>query len=109
MNRIRKKFLIVNNIENFCVCCNCDYHSGGCTISKGATRNGETCKCVYKGAWTCRGYDVGCGSHHFNICKANCRSRECCYAGGGDYGGYLSSKKKVCETFKSENVMLNYP
>nr|XP_047124678.1 keratin-associated protein 5-5-like [Hydra vulgaris] len=74
----------------FSVChsCDCDYHSGGCTISKGASKDGETCKCVYKGAWTCTGYDVGCSASQASICKAGCRSRDCCNAGGGDCGGY---------------------
>ncbi len=65
--------------------CDCNYHSGGCVISRGAA-SGNVCKCVYKGAWTCSGFEVGCPSGHH--CAGGCTSRQCCNDGGGDCGGY---------------------
>ncbi|OWA53225.1 hypothetical protein BV898_17658 [Hypsibius exemplaris] len=64
--------------------CDCDYHSGGCTISRPAAA-GNNCKCIYKGAWTCRGIEVGCSSGW--PCEQS-TSRSACLAGGGDCGGY---------------------
>jgi hypothetical protein len=80
--------------------CDCDYHSGGCTISRDVGWNSATgtfnkCKCDYKGAWTCGGDDVSCDkAHDTNGCcsptstAAHRASRLCCAEGGGDCGGY---------------------
>ena len=65
--------------------CDCDYHSGGCVISRGAPA-GSKCKCIYKGAWTCRGTEIGCDAGE--NCPGGCRSKKCCNAANGDCGGY---------------------
>ncbi|EFY96291.1 hypothetical protein X797_008280 [Metarhizium robertsii] len=65
--------------------CDCDYHPGGCTISK-APPAGWKCKCRYKGAWTCDGLQIQCDATE--SCPVNCFSRACCLEGGGDCGGY---------------------
>merc|ERR1712168_860766 len=69
--------------------CDCDYHSGGCTISKSA-QPGFKCRCVYKGFWTCSGHEIGCDNHEASMdhCIGNCYNPACCYSGGGDCGGY---------------------
>merc|ERR1711963_1275274 len=67
--------------------CDCDYHPGGCLISVAAPE-GFKCRCVYRGAWTCRGYAVGCDEHEMHLCKGNCYSRTCCMIGNGDCGAY---------------------
>eukprot|EP00092_Neocalanus_flemingeri_P006813 GFUD01007357.1.p1 GENE.GFUD01007357.1~~GFUD01007357.1.p1 ORF type:complete len:201 (-),score=25.95 GFUD01007357.1:56-658(-) len=66
-------------------CCDCDYHPGGCTISR-ASRPGWKCVCNYKGAWTCGGFGVQCAEGE--TCPADCYTSQCCYRGGGDCGGY---------------------
>ena len=66
--------------------CDCDYHSGGCTISRAASP-GNACKCVYKGAWTCSGFEVGCNSRK-PLCARPNKSRAACNLGNGDCGGY---------------------
>ncbi|PQK13548.1 hypothetical protein BB8028_0004g04790 [Beauveria bassiana] len=65
--------------------CDCDYHPGGCVISK-APKEGWKCKCRYKGAWTCDGLELQCDKGE--TCPANCSSHACCLEGGGDCGGY---------------------
>jgi len=73
--------------------CDCDYHAGGCTISS-PPPVGYLCQCVYKGAWTCAGHNVGCNPGDSTGCCANdasegVRSSEvCCKDGKGDCGGY---------------------
>lgn len=67
--------------------CDCDYHPGGCTISKAAAK-GNKCKCRYKGAWTCDGLELQCNAREMSLCVDNCKSQECCSIGGGDCGGY---------------------
>jgi hypothetical protein len=73
--------------------CDCSYHSGGCVISR-SPKTGFLCKCVYKGAWTCTGYDIGCDSGSTSdCCKADApestrMSHDCCKDGHGDCGGY---------------------
>ena len=67
------------------VACDCDYHAGGCAISR-AARQGFKCRCIYKGAWTCSGWSVGCSDDE--NCPGGDSSREACKLGGGDCGGY---------------------
>jgi hypothetical protein len=65
--------------------CDCDYHLGGCRISWPAVE-GQKCRCQYIGFWMCTGHNVLCGEGEH--CPANCYSKTCCLAGGGDCGGY---------------------
>jgi hypothetical protein len=67
--------------------CDCDYHSGGCTISKTAP-SGSACHCSYKGFWTCGGYVVACDDGSAPLCFTPDASRGACLLGGGDCGGY---------------------
>jgi len=77
-------FAIVSHV----VCkCDCDYHSGGCTISKAASPN-TCCKCRYKGGWTCDGIEIGCLQSNSEYCKKPDKSRQACIECNGDCGGY---------------------
>lgn len=68
--------------------CDCDYHSGGCTISKAAPAY-SACKCTYKGAWTCGGSVVRCSNESSEKCKQPDKSKQACQlAAGSDCGGY---------------------
>ena len=67
--------------------CDCDYHSGGCTISKVPPPN-TACKCKYKGLWTCGGDITRCRNFNSHYCKHPDFSINTCYLGGGDCGGY---------------------
>ena len=66
--------------------CDCDYHPGGCAISKAASP-GNACKCQYKGAWTCSGFEVGCSMKN-PLCAKPDKSRAACILGNGDCGAY---------------------
>ena len=67
--------------------CDCNYHPGGCTISKVAPA-GSACKCLYVGAWTCRGFVTHCKDASANNCIYPDNSEGSCKQGGGDCGGY---------------------
>ena len=67
--------------------CDCDYHSGGCTISSPASP-GNACKCVYKGGWSCSGFEIGCSDLNNHYCNNPDKSQSACNLGGGDCGGY---------------------
>jgi len=67
--------------------CDCDYHPGGCSISKAAPA-GYACDCSYKGVWTCGGENVTCLDEQSPYCKAPDKSIQSCAQGGGDCGGY---------------------
>lgn len=73
--------------------CDCDYHPGGCTISKPAPA-GYACDCSYKGAWTCGGSTVTCLDDQSPYCKAPDKSIDSCVQGGGDCQGY---KNVTCD------------
>ena len=63
--------------------CDCDYASGGCYISV-APPIGYTCKCYYKGGWTCGGAPKSCKNADEFGCRG-CMGKSCCT---GDCGGY---------------------
>jgi glycerophosphoryl diester phosphodiesterase len=67
--------------------CDCDYHPGGCVISKPAPA-GQACKCSYKGAWTCGGSVTACSNPGSPLCRAPDTSIAACALGGGDCDGY---------------------
>lgn len=67
--------------------CDCDYHPGGCRISKPA-RPGQACKCSYKGAWTCGGSVVACKNPNSPGCQNPDVSVASCVEGDGDCDGY---------------------
>ena len=69
------------------VSCDCDYHKGGCTISKPAVVN-TACKCKYKGGWTCGGDIDKCKDFSSQYCKSPDKSKNSCLQGLGDCGGY---------------------
>jgi len=71
--------------------CDCDYHSGGCTISREAPVD-LACKCHYKGAWTCGGETQLCLDPNNANCKNPDKSIQSCAQGGGDCGGYSESE-----------------
>ena len=70
--------------------CDCNYHPGGCTISKVAPE-GNACNCVYKGGWTCLGHLTPCIDPNHPLCKQPDNSFVSCQLGGGDCGGYKES------------------
>jgi len=72
--------------------CDCDYHAGGCTISKPAPE-GMACKCSYDLFWTCSGTVVTCSGTSSPFCQTPDSSIGSCYEGGGDCGGY----KDTCD------------
>ena len=84
--------------------CDCNYHKGGCTISKLATP-GNACKCVYKGAWTCSGFEVGC-SMKIPLCAKPDASVYSCVLGNGDCGGYAVNGTDLSNIKKQVNDML---
>ena len=49
---------------------------------------GWACKCVYEGAWTCAGWQVGCQSNDDAACINPSGDIASCQEGGGDCGGY---------------------
>jgi len=67
--------------------CDCDYHPGGCSISKVAPPN-TACRCVYKGAWTCGGNIVPCADPNSAACKSPSTDKASCQQGQGDCGAY---------------------
>jgi hypothetical protein len=67
--------------------CDCNYHSGGCAMVRPASP-GMACKCVYRGAWTCRGRQVGCSDQNHHLCQNPNTSKDACHFGNGDCGGY---------------------
>ena len=68
--------------------CDCDYHKGGCSISKAAPKH-TACKCSYKGSFTCIGHIVRClGPESSALCVNPDKSRDSCAIGGGDCDGY---------------------
>jgi hypothetical protein len=67
--------------------CDCDYHSGGCTISKVAPKH-SACMCVYKGWYTCGGSVVQCQTEAAPQCNIPDATIVSCNQGGGDCGGY---------------------
>ena len=71
--------------------CDCNYHSGGCTISTAAQPH-TACKCKYKGAWTCHGYNTKCLDTTHAKCKAPDNSLASCVLGGGDCDAYQPDK-----------------
>jgi hypothetical protein len=75
------------------VTCDCDYHPGGCSISKAAPRD-TACQCKYKGAWTCGGTIVRCANPDSANCKAPDTSLPACLQGQGDCEGY---KNATCD------------
>ena len=73
--------------------CDCDYHPGGCVISKPAA-SGSACKCSYKGGWTCGGSVTACRSSSSALCRSPDTSVASCVQGGGDCDGY---KQATCD------------
>ena len=73
--------------------CDCDYHPGGCTISRASPPN-TACRCVYKGAWTCRGEVTWCKNKASPLCTHPDTSVYSCILGGGDCSGY---KRVTCD------------
>jgi len=77
--------------------CDCDYHPGGCSISKAAP-NGAACKCEYKGGFTCGGDVVSClGPESSALCVAPDMGPASCIIGGGDCGGYSGNDDCDCD------------
>ncbi|XP_074647537.1 hatching enzyme 1.2-like [Tubulanus polymorphus] len=67
--------------------CDCNYRRGGCYISV-PPLPGSACKCIYKGAWTCRGHSIACRNSDDEKCKNPDKSYATCEQGRGDCGGY---------------------
>jgi hypothetical protein len=63
--------------------CDCNYHPGGCSISRAAPRD-TACKCEYKGAWTCGGSVVQCSDPNSPHCKNPDTTKASCLLGRGD-------------------------
>ncbi|XP_066927748.1 uncharacterized protein [Clytia hemisphaerica] len=76
-----------DSLEGPNAACDCNYHPGGCTISKIAPAN-YACKCQYKGAWTCNGYVVECREPNDDKCRQPDNSFRSCMQGDGDCQGY---------------------
>merc|ERR1712096_185704 len=74
----------------------CDYHPGGCTISKAAPKY-SACQCKYKGAWTCGGEVVRCPKEDDERCISPDLSNTSCIFGGGDCGGYDGDQGCDCD------------
>lgn len=70
--------------------CDCDYHPGGCSISRAAPR-GLACKCKYRGFWTCGGDVVQCRDPQNNYCKNPDKTVQSCFQGNGDCEGYKTA------------------
>jgi hypothetical protein len=67
--------------------CDCDYHSGGCSISQAPPPN-TACHCTYKGWWTCSGSITKCSDFNSYYCTNPDKSINTCRLGGGDCDGY---------------------
>lgn len=81
--------------------CDCDYHPGGCSISKAAPTM-FACKCDYKGAWTCGSESVACVQQGSGKCNNPDTGAASCALGGGDCGGY---SRATCDCdYKSHGV-----
>ena len=70
--------------------CDCNYHKGGCSISKSAPVN-TACKCIYKGGWTCGGMVAHCLIPTADRCTSPDKSIQSCTLGGGDCKGYKTT------------------
>ncbi|XP_029440463.1 uncharacterized protein LOC115080440 isoform X2 [Rhinatrema bivittatum] len=68
--------------------CDCDYHCGGCSISRVAPPN-KACHCKYKGLWTCGGEVTDCKQPDAPYCKNPDRTLASCLEGGGNCRSYL--------------------
>jgi len=74
--------------------CDCSYKPGGCQITTAAPAN-FACKCIYLGAWTCKGEINRCSNEGSPQCKAPDTSFTSCLLGGnGDCDGY---KDNTCD------------
>ena len=87
--------------------CDCDYHSGGCSISKPATP-GNACKCSYKGFYTCKGSQTGCRDASSKYCKRPDTSIQSCFQGGGDCGGYQAINLPAVAYYSSHDDLAGY-
>nr|CAH0109590.1 unnamed protein product [Daphnia galeata] len=67
--------------------CNCNYHSGGCSIRRPASP-GNACRCSYKGFWICIWSKTGCRDPSSHYCRNPDKTKDSCILGGGDCGGY---------------------
>ena len=67
--------------------CDCNYHSGGCSISKPASP-GNACKCSYKGFWSCAGSQTGCSDPSSHYCHNPDTSIQSCFLSGDYCEGY---------------------
>lgn len=67
--------------------CDCNYHSGGCKISKPSIAH-TACKCIYRGAWTCGGTITRCKDPTSAKCINPDSTKESCNQGNGDCGAY---------------------
>ena len=86
--------------------CDCNYHLGGCSISKASPQN-TACKCIYKEGWTCGGNVVRCIDENALACKSPNTNVESCIQGGGDCGGYGT---KVCDcNYKKGGCVISTP
>eukprot|EP01084_Bolivina_argentea_P300769 518708_1 len=79
---LRPKICFVGTID-----CDCDYHPGGCSISKKAPKN-TACQCSYTGGWSCSGSVRKCSNDDSSYCKNPDYSRNSCIQGRGDCDGY---------------------
>ncbi|XP_053404444.1 dermonecrotic toxin LdSicTox-alphaIB3b-like [Mercenaria mercenaria] len=70
--------------------CDCNYHPGGCSISKPAP-SGMACYCEYKGGWTCGGSVAQCLNPDSYYCDHPDYSVHSCLLGGGDCEGYKTA------------------
>ena len=68
--------------------CDCNYHPGGCIISKMAPPN-FACKCSYNILWRCTGETVACVDSGDKWCKKPDASKASCEFGGGECSGYV--------------------
>ena len=75
--------------------CDCDYHSGGCSISRPAPA-GQACKCSYLGFFTCSGDNCPCSNPNSPLCATPDMSVASCILGGGDCGGYSGASDCDC-------------
>ena len=80
-----------NKLFNYLNTCDCEYHKGGCTLSTPAPRY-KTCKCKYKGGWTCGGELVHACNRTSPYCVNPDLEAHTCVLGNGDCGGYPEAK-----------------
>jgi len=93
-----------NQLFNYSNKCDCDYHPGGCSLSLPAPRF-QTCKCKYKGGWTCGGDLVTSCNRASNYCINPDLSLQTCILGHGDCLGYSDAK---CDcNYKSGGCVLS--